>query len=79
MFTKPLIVDWKGLRQLGWRISRAHTWRLMYDSKYTERRFPPCHKLGPYKNSHPYWLVSEVLAYFEAHGLAVTQDWNATV
>jgi hypothetical protein len=39
--------------------------------------FPACVKLGPHHNSHPVWLVSKVLAYFEAHGLAVTQDWEA--
>jgi hypothetical protein len=41
-------------------------------------RFPQCFKLGHHRNSHPVWRVSEVLAYFEAHGLAVTQDWNAS-
>jgi hypothetical protein len=40
-------------------------------------RFPVCVKLGPHHNSHPVWRVSELLAYFEAHGLAVTQDWQA--
>ncbi len=77
MSEKPLIVDWKGLRKLGWRISRAHTWRLMYDPKYAADRFPPAHKLGSYRNSHPYWRVAVVLAYFEAHGLRVVEDWNA--
>jgi hypothetical protein len=77
MFTKPLIVDWKGLRQMGWKLSRTHTWRLMFDTQYADDPFPRCRKLGPHKNSHPYWRVAEILAYFEAHGLAVTQDWNA--
>jgi hypothetical protein len=36
--------------------------------------FPLCVKLGAFRNSHPVWRVSQVLAYFEAHGLAVTQD-----
>ena len=40
-------------------------------------RFPLCMKLGHHRHSHPVWRVSEVLAYFEAHGLAVTQDWLA--
>ncbi len=78
MTTKPLVVDWKGLRnELGWRISRAHTWRLMFDPKYADDPFPRCHKLGKHRNSRPHWRVNEVLAYFEAHGLKVTQDWNA--
>ena len=25
----PLVVDWKGLRNLGWNLSRAHTWRMI--------------------------------------------------
>jgi|SRR5665213_951590 len=28
-FEKPLVVDWKGLKKLGWPYSRTHTWRLM--------------------------------------------------
>lgn len=39
--------------------------------------FPQCFKLGVFVNSPPVWRVAEVLAYFEAHGLAVTQDWQA--
>ena len=27
--------------------------------------------------AHPVWRVMDVLAYFEAHGLQVTEDWNA--
>lgn len=34
--------------------------------------FPRCRKLGPHQNAHPVWVVSEVLAYFEAHGLKVS-------
>jgi hypothetical protein len=78
MSKRPLIVDWKGLRiELGWRISRAHTWRLMFDPKYADDPFPRCHKLGRHRNSRPHWRVTEVLAYLEAHGLKVTEDWNA--
>jgi hypothetical protein len=64
-----LIVDWKGLKEMGWPYSRAHTWRLMSDPKYADRRFPACSKLGPHKNSHPMWLVEKVLSYFKDHGL----------
>jgi hypothetical protein len=68
---KPLIVDWKGLKRMGWPYSRTQTGRMMFDPSYAERRFPACRKLGSHRNSHPVWLVSEVLAYFEAHGLRV--------
>jgi len=77
MSRRPLVVDWKGLRNLGWNLSRAHTWRMMFDPNYEDNRFPRCHKLGAHRNSHPYWRVADVLAYFEAHGLAVTKDWEA--
>jgi hypothetical protein len=39
--------------------------------------FPKCTKLGWHRNSPIVWKVSEVLAYFEAHGLSVTGDWFA--
>jgi hypothetical protein len=47
----------------------------MYDPKYAADAFVRCHKLGKHPNSHPVWRVSEVLAWFEAHGLQVTEDW----
>jgi len=52
---------------------------MMYDPDYENNRFPRCQKLGPHRNFHPVWRVSDVLAYFEAHGLKVTEDWNAPV
>ncbi len=39
MSIKPLIVDWKGLKRMGWCFSRAHTWRLMFDADYAVTRF----------------------------------------
>ena len=89
---KTLVIDWKSLRKLGWPYSRAHTHRLMAreipDPKHTpkgveEHRmipnpdpFPQCYKLVNHRNAHPMWRVREVLAYFEAHGFAVSQDWQ---
>jgi hypothetical protein len=72
MSEKPLIVGWKGLKGMGWPYSRAHTWRLMNSGI-----FPKAAKLGSFPNSHPMWRVQSVLAYFESHGLEVTDDWNA--
>ena len=93
MFTKPLVVDWKGLQKMGWPYSRAQTWRKMKPTIEVSRRlpdgrrevlvipnpdrFPKCEKLGWHSSSHPVWKVSDVLAYFEAHGLQVTEDWYA--
>jgi len=77
MSDRPLIVDWKGLRRMGWPYSRAHTWRMMFDPDYASNAFPACRKLGKHRNAHPVWTVSGVLSYFEAHGLKVTSDWNA--
>jgi hypothetical protein len=39
--------------------------------------FPRCTKLGWHPNSPVVWRATEVLAYYEAHGLHVTEDWNA--
>lgn len=40
--------------------------------------FPSGTKLGWHKSSPYVWRVADVLAYFEAHGLKVTNDWNAS-
>lgn len=40
-------------------------------------RFPSSFKLTSHRNGHRVWRISEVLAYFEARGLKVTDDWNA--
>jgi hypothetical protein len=77
MSDKPLIVNWKGLKRLGWPYSRAQTWRLMFDPAYVDHRFPACHKLGSHHNSPPVWRMVDVLNYLEAHGLNVAGDWNA--
>jgi hypothetical protein len=53
MTNRPLIVDLKGLKKLGWPLSRAHTSRMMYDPDYGDNRFPACRKLGAHRNSHP--------------------------
>ena len=95
MSIKPLIVDWKGLKKLGWPYSRTHTVRLMGDTiqvsekvRGEKRRvvkvipnpdpFPHSTKLGPFANSHPVWRIADVLTYFVAHGLSVTEDWFAS-
>ena len=91
---KQLIVDWSGLKSMGWPFSKATTWRKMEPTiirnKGTRRKgtyrewvepnpdiFPTCRKLGPYRNSHPVWLVEDVLTYFETHGLAVKRGRQA--
>jgi hypothetical protein len=89
---KTLVVDWKCLKKMGWPYSRAHTHRLMaaevpdrtHKPKGLEVQrmipnpdpFPGCHKLVNHRNAHPMWRAAEVLAYFEAHGLAVSDDWQ---
>ena len=91
-FVKPLVVDWKGLKRLGWPYSRAQTHRLMApmvrEPKRRVRRgqeprmipnpdpFPRCYKLTGHRNGHPMWRVAEVVAYLEAHGLQVSKDWQ---
>ena len=67
--TTRLLVDWKGLKQLGWPYSRAHTWRLMESES-----FPRCFKLGKHRNSHPVWWLADILSHFRHHGLPVPAD-----
>jgi hypothetical protein len=50
---------------------------MMFEKEYADDPFPACHKLRQTRNSHPLWRVREVLAYFEAHGLKVTDDFDA--
>lgn len=86
-----IIIDWRGLKELGWPYSRTQTWRLMQPTITAYEKvkgqkvrvakeipnpdpFPTCFKLGSHRNSHPVWRLAEVLAYFEAHGLRVTED-----
>ena len=69
--SQRLIVDWKGLKRMGWPLSRTHTWRMMDAGEFPER-----HKLGIHRNSRPVWRVKEILDHFEAYGLRVSEDWQ---
>jgi hypothetical protein len=88
---RPLIVDWKALKALGWPYSRAHTERKMQETVELSRKnkrtgereywsipnpdpFPRSTKLGSFPNSPIVWRTADVLAYFEKHGLAVSDD-----
>ena len=51
-FERPLVVDWKGLKRLGWPYGRTHTWRLMFDPDYAGDPFPRARKLGRHRNAH---------------------------
>ena len=82
MTIRRQLVDWKGLKALGWTYSRAHTWRLMSDGwEHTTSGawvvntdpFPRCVKLGHTVNGHPVWQMSELIKYFEAHGLTIDE------
>ena len=55
------IVDWKGLKGLGWPYSRTQTWRLMKAGK-----FPKSFKLANYRNSHPVWWLREIIGFFKS-------------
>ncbi|WP_347264458.1 hypothetical protein [Nitrobacter sp.] len=73
----PLYLSWKQLKQLlGWPYSRAHTWRMMFDPRYSGDPFPLCGKVGSnaHRNSHPMWYTPQVLDYFKRHGLTVPDD-----
>ena len=55
------IVDWKGLKALGWPYSRTQTWRLMKAGK-----FPKSFKLADFPNSHPVWWRREIVEFFRS-------------
>jgi predicted DNA-binding transcriptional regulator AlpA len=55
------IVDWKGLKALGWPYSRTHTWRLMKAGQ-----FPKSFKLLDFRNSHPMWWLAEVIKFLKS-------------
>ena len=92
MEIKPLVVTFAGLLRMGWPYSRANTYRMMAaeipDPEHKpvgveEQRmipnpdpFPVARKLKPHRSSHPLWVVSQVLDYFEKHGLPVSEDWH---
>jgi predicted DNA-binding transcriptional regulator AlpA len=69
MSTEQLIVDWKGLKKMGWPYSRSQTWRMMFDPDYADNRFPRRRKLGKHRNAHVVWRMADILAYFKDHGL----------
>lgn len=83
---RPLIVDWKGLKALGWPYSRAHTWRLMAggweDAKgewiAVRRPFPACRKLGDGPNGHPVWEYEKVVEYLRDFGIDLASDDSST-
>lgn len=71
----PLYLSWRALKDLlGWPYGRAHTSRLMHDSRYAKDAFPQCGKLGPYRHSHPMWYTPHVLEFFKQHGLPVPEN-----
>lgn len=79
---RPLIVDWKGLKTLGWPYSRAHTWRLMaggWEDAHGEwhavrHPFPKCTKLGNGPQAHPVWKYDEIIEYLKLFGIEVMAD-----
>lgn len=96
MSEKPLVIDWHGLKRMGWPYSRVHTDRLMKEEITLSKRvggrgsrareywdipnpdpFPQGRRLGAFPTSRYVWRVKDVLDYFEAHGLPVSDDWQA--
>ena len=65
----PVVVDWIGLKAMGWPFSRVET------MQRNDGRYPKFYKLGPHHNARVVWRVKDVLDYFESHGLRVAEDW----
>lgn len=57
---EPIFVDWKKLKELGWPYSRTHTYRLMADGDFPERK-----KLGKGRGGRIGWRFEEVKPYLE--------------
>ena len=68
-----LIVDWRGLKDMGCPYGRTHTARLM-DPKYSDDPFPRARKLSAYKRSRNVWPLAEVILWFQHHGLVRSDD-----
>jgi hypothetical protein len=66
---KPLVVDWNGLKAMGWPFCREET------VARNCGRYPESITLGKHLNARRLWRVSDVLDYFERHGLKVRDDW----
>lgn len=80
-------MGWPYSRAQTWRLMRETvvvTERVKGQKRRVAReienpdRFPQCFKLTVHQNGHPAWRVTEVLAYFDAHGLRVSGDWYAS-
>jgi predicted DNA-binding transcriptional regulator AlpA len=57
-----IMVDWKGLKALGFPYCRAHTWRLEQAGLFPKRR-----RLNPDKpRSRVAWVLAEVRSWFES-------------
>ena len=68
-----LIVDWRGLKELGWPYGRTHTARLM-NAGYCDDPFPRAHKLNGYKRARNVWWLNEILPWLQRHGLGHSDD-----
>lgn len=62
MAEERLLVDWKGLKAMGWPFSRFHTLGRMVPSGL----FPRPRKWGTHRSARITWRVTEVLPYFTA-------------
>jgi hypothetical protein len=67
---KPVVVDFTKLKEIGWPFCRAET-----DRGESDGRYPKSFKLGSHLNSRRLWRVSDVLDFFEKHGIHVKEDW----
>ena len=55
-----MLVDWKGLKRLGWPYSRAHTYRMI-----DAGRFPQPIKFGTQRGCRVAWRWRDVKPFFD--------------
>jgi len=81
----PAILVWKQLKALGHPLSRTQTVRKMQKTIEVSSKkwgsetriidnpdpFPLARKIGPFHNSPLVWVTTEVLDYYERHGVKI--------
>ncbi len=61
MLNERRLIDWKGLKELGWPYSRQHTWRLI-----AQELFPKPTKFGRHRGCRVFWYLHQVTEAIDA-------------
>ena len=61
MTDNRMLVDWKGLKAMGWPYSRQHTYRLVWQGRLAAPL-----KFGNYRRARIAWRLSDIESFLEA-------------